>query len=118
MEQNNKEFNGVGKRMPYNVPDDFFATLEENVMRDVTATEGRRSRRAHMVKMFTRISIAAAAVFVLVMGLKALYTSKTVDSVTAMEQAFVNLSAEDQDYLLEVYQEDIFLEDEDITNEI
>ena len=66
MEQNNYDnLKGVGKRIPYKVPDDFFTTLEENVMREVTsgapAAPGQPERRAIVIMMLKRASIAAAA---------------------------------------------------------
>lgn len=117
MEQKYDDFNGVGKRMPYTLPDDFLATLEQNVMHDVTTTNRKPNRRAKVIKLLTQSSIAAAVAIALVVGYKAFFTTKPVDnSYAAMEQAFENLSEEDQEYLLEVYQEDIFLDG--ITNEI
>lgn len=120
MEQNNYDnLNSVGKRMPYNVPDDFFATLEANVMREVKADTAQTSAppkpRAKVIKMLSRFSIAAAACLAVAVGVKALYHNHQTDSFTAVEEAFACLSEEDQEYLLEVYQEDIFM-DEDATD--
>ena len=117
MEQKNYDnLNGVGKRMPYNVPDDFFAALEENVMRDVkvsTAQSAATGRpRAKVIKMLSRISIAVAASIAVIVGFKALYNNHQTDNFTAVEEAFAHLSEEDQEYLLEVYQEDIFMEED------
>ena len=120
MEQNNYDnLNSVGKRMPYNVPDDFFATLEANVMRQVKADTAQTSAppksRAKVIKMLSHFSIAAAACLAVAVGVKALYHNHQTDSFTAVEEAFAGLSEEDQEYLLEVYQEDIFM-DEDATD--
>ena len=116
MEQHNYDIDKVGKRMPYNVPDDFFATLEENVMREVKAdmkqSAAPQRRKAWLSKGFRRFSIAAAAALALVVGYRALSHSQTEDNFTAVEEAFAHLSEEDQEYLLEVYQEDIFMEED------
>ena len=111
MEQNNYDnLNGVGKRMPYNVPDDFFAILEEKVMQEVKADTSQR--KAWLSKGFRRLSIAAAAALAVVVGYHALSRSQSKDDFTAVEEAFAHLSEEDQEYLLEVYQEDIFMEED------
>lgn len=117
MEQNNYDnLIGVGKRMPYNVPDDFFATLEENVMREVKADTAQSvappQRKAWLSKGFRRFSIAAAATLAVLVGYHALSRSQSEDNFTAVEEAFAHLSEEDQEYLLEVYQEDIFMEED------
>ena len=112
------DFNGVGKRMPYSVPDNFFVTLEENVMQQVAPAAQQPGRRAKVLKMIVRASIAAAACLMVFVGYKAFFKTETVDSYMAMEQAFANLSEEDQDFLLEVYLDDVFMEDEDIYYDI
>ncbi|MBR5673010.1 MAG: hypothetical protein IKW97_01300 [Muribaculaceae bacterium] len=116
MDQNNYDnLNGVGKRMPYNVPVDFFAKLEENVMREVKAEMAQPVAtprpRAWLSKGFTRFSIAAAAALAVVVGYHALQ-SQRADNFTAVEEAFANLNEEDQEYLLEVYQEDVFMDED------
>ena len=123
MEQNNYDnLIGVGKRMPYNVPDDFFAALEENVMREVKADMKQSAapprRKAWLSKGFRRLSIAAAAALAVVVGYHALSRSQSEDGFTAVEEAFAHLSEEDQEYLLEVYQEDIFMEEDAVILDI
>ena len=116
MEQTNYDIDQVGKRMPYNVPNDFFATLEENVMREVKADSAQPvappRRKAWLSKGFRRFSIAAAATLAVLVGYHALSRSQSEDNFTAVEEAFAHLSNEDQEYLLEVYQEDIFMEED------
>ena len=110
------EANGVGKRMPYNVPDDFFAALEEKVIQVVKADTPQSAappqRKVWLSKGFRRLSIAAAAALAVVVGYHALSRSQSEDGFTAVEEAFAHLSEEDQEYLLEVYQEDIFMEED------
>ena len=117
MEQNNYDnLNGVGKRLPYNVPDDFFATLDEKVLQEVKADTAQSAalpqRKVWLSKGFRRFSIAAAAALAVVVGYHALSHSQSEDNFTAVEEAFAHLSEDDQEYLLEVYQEDIFMEDD------
>ena len=111
-----KQFNfeQVGKRMPYNVPDGFFDQLEQNVMAEVKpddiATE-KPKQKARTVKMAIRtILAAAAAVALFFVVTKNLPSDDTqADTFANVELAYNNLSTEDQEFLMEVYEEDVFL---------
>ncbi len=109
------DFEQVGKRMPYNVPDGYFDQLEQNVLAEVKpddiATE-KPKQKAHTMKMAIRTILAvAAAVALFFVVTKNLPngTTTTEDSFTNVELAYNNLSSEDQEYLQEIYEEDIFL---------
>jgi hypothetical protein len=117
MEQN-YDFNRIGKQMPYTVPDGFFDQLEENVMKKWKEEGGKRkeytssSRKARIVRMAFRTLLAAAAclaLFLIVRKALPQGNDAVTDDFTSVELAFNNLSTEDQDYLLEVYQEEQFL---------
>ena len=103
-----KQFNfeQLGKRMPYNVPDGFFEQLEQNVMVEVTAgniaTE-KPKQKARTVKMTFRILLTAAAAVAL------FFVVTTEDSFANVELAYNNLSPEDQEFLIEIYEEDVFM---------
>ncbi len=108
-------FEQVGKRMPYNVPDGFFDQLEQNVMAEVTADDTVTEKprvKARTVKMTFRTLLAAAAAvalfFVVTKNLPS-DTTTTEDSFANVELAYNNLSTEDQEYLMEVYEEDVFM---------
>jgi len=110
-----KQFNfeQLGKRMPYNVPDGFFEQLEQNVMAEVTAgniaTEKPRVK-ARTVKMTFRILLtAAAAVALFFVVTKNMPSDTTEDSFANVELAYNNLSPEDQEFLIEIYEEDVFM---------
>ena len=111
-----KQFNfeQVGKRMPYNVPDGFFEQLEQNVMVEVTAgniaTE-KPKQKARTVKMTFRILLAAAAAVALffVVTKNPASDNTQADTFANVELAYNNLSNEDQEYLMEVYEEDVFI---------
>ena len=98
--------------MPYTVPDDFFDKLEENVMNEVKA-QSAKTKKATVIRMAIRAAIAVAACIALFLVVKKVLpqgNDTTTDDFENVELAFNNLSTEDQDYLLEVYQEELFLE--------
>lgn len=114
MEENN-EFISVGKKMPYTVPDGFFDKLEEDVMKEWNVESGKRkeiissSGKAKTIRIAIRTALAVAACLALFLVVKKALPQGE-DSITNdfdnVELAFNNLSTEDQDYLLEVYQEE------------
>ena len=105
MEQN-YDFSKIGKQMPYTVPDGFFDELEENVMSKCT-------QRARTIRIAIRTALAIAACIVLLLVVKKALpqgNNTSTDDFENVELAFNNLSTDDQDYLLEVYQEEQFLD--------
>ena len=123
------DFEQVGKKMPYNVPDGFFDKLEENVMSEIKADNIKsaqpkpKAQKASTVKMTFRILLAtAAAVALFFVVTKNMPNGTTIeDSFTNVELAYNNLSTEDQEFLMEVYEEDEFINDnneEDYDEEI
>ena len=114
MEQN-YDFSKIGKQMPYTVPDGFFDELEENVMKELkeSSAPAGESRKARIVRMTVRAVIAVAACIALLFIVKKALpqgSDATTDDFENVELAFNNLSTDDQDYLLEVYQEEQFLD--------
>ena len=107
MEQN-YDFNNIGKKMPYTVPDGFFDQLEKQVMNEVKA-EPAQKKSAKTIRIAIRTLLAVAACIALFLIVKKTLpqdSDATIDDFTSVELAFNNLSTEDQDYLLEVYQEE------------
>ena len=120
MEQN-YDFSKIGKQMPYTVPDGFFDKLEENVMNEVKA-QPAKTKKATIIRMAIRTAIAVVACIALFLVVKKVLpqgNDTATDDFENVELAFNNLSTEDQDYLLEVYQEELFLENNlnDLNNE-
>ena len=107
MEQN-YDFNSVGKKMPYTVPDGFFDQLEEQVMNEVKAEPAqKKSAKTIRIAIRTLLAVAACvALFLIVKKALPQGDDTITDDFTSVELAFNNLSTEDQDYLLEVYQEE------------
>ena len=120
MEQN-YDFSKIGKQMPYTVPDNFFDQLEKNVMNEMKA-QPAKTKKATMIRMAIRTAIAIAACIILFLVVKKMLPQgqdTATDDFENVELAFNNLSTEDQDYLLEVYQEELFLDNNlnDLNNE-
>ena len=110
MEQN-YDFNSVGKKMPYTVPDGFFDQLEEQVMNEVKAEPAKEKKsgkgKTIRIAIHTLLAVAAClALFLIVKKALPQRNDAAIDDFTNVELAFNNLSTEDQDYLLEVYQEE------------
>ena len=104
----------IGKRMPYTVPDNFFSTLEQNVTTEVKSKKRSRGIRIALGAIFG--TAAAIALIVTVSRFKAKDSAKPNMDIMSEQaycnaelSAFVSLSEEDQDFLMEVYEEDIFI---------
>jgi len=137
------DFQSVGKRMPYEVPDGFFSTMQQGVLDSISKEPISASKRAYfgtrkslfrnpkepisqperasfgkprgwLRKFSVPLLAAAAAVIVLLVMTFSLTTStEQTANATDIETAFDNLSTADQDFLLAVYAEDVFMEETD-----
>lgn len=117
------DFKQIGKRMPYRVPDGFFQEMEHNVLDAVAekATERKPAmteRKSLQVKrfVFTRLAkyaaaVAASVVVLLAVNVKFFYVAAPTD-MQDVEAAFDQLSLSDQECLVELYQEDVFLDND------
>lgn len=114
------DFDKVGKRMPYSTPEGFFKDMETNILEAVKNDTPKpvkieHKKRPLMRVMWTAMLAVAASVAVLLVlhiDFSAPYPShpsQTEQELQAVDQAFAQLSAADQAYLLDVYQEDVFL---------
>ena len=114
------DFDKVGKRMPYSTPEGFFKEMEANILEAVKNDTPKpdkieRKKRPLMRVMWTAMLAVAASVAVLLVlhidfsAPHSSQPSQTDRELQAVDQAFAQLSAADQAYLLDVYQEDVFL---------
>lgn len=98
------DFDKIGKQMPYRVPAGAFDAMEDEVMRalykDARCKPLRRSLRRYVI---TGLAVAACAASLVILN------PAEPDPLTQVDIAYNNLSADDQAFLLEVYQEDIFI---------
>lgn len=121
------DFGQVGKRMPYATPDGFFDQLEEDVWKEVKGdsavaeTVKMASCEAHPVErkpfkmrllMRWVMAVAATIALVLVVHLGFFRPDASSPSVQDVDQAFSQLTTDDQAYLLNVYQDDIFIHEQ------
>lgn len=111
------DFEKIGKKMPYRVPENFLDTIEKNVLSSVAKTNivqlstNKRNKR----RMWFYLTTGAAAAIVLLLLTVHIFVSKEAIqdySLEQVEMAFNQLTPEDQDFLMEVYDEDVFLEED------
>lgn len=101
------DFNDIGKRMPYTMPADTFGNIEANVI--ATLNKERQAMRRRRILRWSSIGgIAAAASVTLLLMTKHLSAVQN-DPLTQIDLVFGNLSEADQEYLVEIYHEDFFL---------
>ena len=109
------DFEKIGKRMPYTVPDDFFTKLEESAMDEVTVqkseTTAKPRRKKTIIIAFRSLLAIAAAVALFFVVQPTLTKNDTIsaDDYASVELAFNNLSSDDQDFLIAVYENEEFI---------
>lgn len=100
----------IGKRMPYTVPKGFFDEMEQNIRQEALPKTANNRHLRRWLRPASGIWLtAAAASIALMVTLCPKRQVEQADTTMEVERAFVNLSDEDQTYMLEVYQEDIFI---------
>lgn len=104
------DFNRIGKRMPYKMPEGFLDEMEANVWQEVQdeLPKAQHKRKTFRLRVFAG-AMAVAASIALLLVFHPFSPKEETDSFSHVEQAFANLSQEDQAYMLAVYQEDIFM---------
>ena len=103
------DFEQVGKRMPYTVPDGFFDKMEENVMEEVRGQKEEASSgpdRKKALRIALRAVVAVAAAVTLFFVVQPLWPKSYTDDFEPVELAFGQLSTDDQDFLLQIYEDD------------
>lgn len=128
------DFKQVGKRMPYTTPDGFFKDMEKNILeavKDDTPQSVKvqpqsvkvQPKKRPVFKMIWAAAIAVAASVAVLLVLNIDFSaadsslasshssqpSQAKSNLEQVDQAFAQLSEADQAYLLDVYQEDVFL---------
>lgn len=118
----------LNKRLPYSVPDGFFDVMEANVMAKTKADAGinvggdkadtqMRDKQYRKTTTHTRtisLSILAMAASLMLLFTIFSQSTKTVQQTNGMEsidKAFSQLNTDDQAFLMEIYDDDMFLDD-------
>lgn len=105
----NFDFNRIGKRMPYTVPEGSLDDIEKNVWATIREeTVLSRSKRNYRLWYSISGGLVAASV-ALLFTFHMIPTHQKTDDFTMLEQAFSKLSNADQNYLFSVYQDDLFI---------
>lgn len=116
------DFGKVGKRMPYSTPDDFFKDMEANILEQVKDDKPKpvriQPKKRPLMKVIWAAAMAVAASVAVLLVLNIDFAaphsslpSQADNEMQAVDQAFAQLSSADQAYLLDVYQEDVFLDE-------
>lgn len=109
------DFNTIGKRMPYTVPDGFFDKMEEDIVASLSSnTTGEKPKKARIIKIAVRSVLSAAAALALFFVVRATLPKSepvlaSADDFASVELAFSNLSIEDQDFLIQVYEDEEYI---------
>lgn len=104
-------FEEIGKKMPYNVPDGFFDQMEKTLNERLAAETYAVSKPPVATRKRLWIASGAVAAAVLLAFVVWTILPKEKNSgydFDAVEMAFNQLSADDQAYLIEIYEDDIF----------
>lgn len=116
------DFGKVGKRMPYSTPEGFFKEMEANILElvkdDKQVPVRRQLKKRPLMKVIwaAAMAVAASVAVLLVLNIDFMAPHSSLPSqadneMQAVDQAFAQLSSADQAYLLNVYQEDVFLDE-------
>lgn len=116
------DFDQVGKRMPYSTPEGFFKEMEANILEQVKDDKQvpvrRQLKKRPLMKVIwtAAMAVAASLAVLLVLNIDFMAPHSSLPSqadneMQAVDQAFAQLSSADQAYLLNVYQEDVFLDE-------
>lgn len=118
----------LNKRLPYSVPDGFFDVMEANVMARIKAEAGasvggdkadtqmRDKQYRKTIKRTRTISLsilamAASLLLLFTIFPKSTKTAQQINDLESIDKAFSQLSTDDQTFLMEVYDDDMFLDD-------
>lgn len=103
------DFDNIGKKMPYTVPDNFFDQIEDSILEKVKSYKPISHNPKKNFRLITfRATLAIAAAIALFFIIKSVFFQQNT-TIYDVEQAFSKLSEEDQDYIITVFEDDIFI---------
>lgn len=120
----------LNKRLPYSVPDGFFDVMEANVMAKIKADaeagtsvgddkadtqmrdkQYRKTMRRTRTISLSFLAMAASLLLLFTIFPKSTKTAQQTNDLESIDKAFSQLSTDDQTFLMEVYDDDMFLDD-------
>lgn len=103
------DFRRIGKRLPYTIPEGLMSDIEKNVWKSIKkeSTPYRIRRNYRLWFSIPAGLVAASAALLLIFSTRS--PRPESDDLTTLEHAFTQLSNADQEYLLAVYQDDLFI---------
>ncbi len=115
------DFDKVGKRMPYRVPDEFFRNLEKTVLGRVAGEDlgaipaeiyggAGKPKAARIWRLVS--SVAAAVVVLFALGGIMAQRPSAGDYMANIETAYSSLTEDEQEFLASMYEDDIFFNDD------
>lgn len=105
---NQFDLNRVGKRMPYKLPPNTFSQIEANVMATIQQEKPDRKHKGWL-RWTSFAATAAAASVALALLLRPLHTDTQEELLLQVDKAYANLSEADQALLLEMDEDDLFM---------
>lgn len=120
----------LNKRLPYSVPNGFFDDMEANVMAKIkadaeagTSVEGdiaetqmwdkqyRKTIRRTRTISLSILAMAASLLLLFTIFPKSAKTAQQTNDMESIDKAFSQLNTDDQAFLMEVYDDYMFLDD-------
>lgn len=120
----------LNKRLPYSVPDGFFDVMEANVMAKIKADaeagtsvgddkadtqmwdkQYRKTIKHTRTISLSFLAMAASLLLLFTILPKSTKTAQQTNDMESLDKAFSQLSTDDQTFLMEVYDDDMFLDD-------
>ncbi len=103
------DFNRLGKRMPYTAPEGFLDDIEKKVWETIKDEAIPSKPKRYYRRWYAIAGGLVAASVALLFVFNTVPGHQNTNDFEMFEQAFSNLSSADQDYLLTVYHDDLFV---------
>ena len=101
-------FDRIGKRLPYTVPDGFLDDVENNVWETVRQEMLPSNPKRHF-RLWYSLTGGLVAASIALFVVCNLLPDDSRSNFEDVEKAFASLSSNDQDYLIATYQDDLFM---------
>lgn len=95
--------------MPYTVPYGTFDEIEHNVA-DSLSLRKKKMNKVHLLRWSAGLAVAASiALLIVVRPTNSISSTTSDDMLTKIDLAEADLSEADREYLVEIYNDDIFI---------